>query len=311
MGITAKQREARKARLGGSDMPALFGLDPYRTGLDVYVEKTAELEELEPNPAMEVGTFIETGVLHWATQQLGPLKRNQYRSAEGLPIGSHVDALTMDAAEAPVEAKTAGLLGPLPEGWGEGGTDQIPDHVLVQAQVHILCCSKNGSGPEVCHVPALLGGRGFRMYATARNPKLIEMIGHEALEFWAKHVVPRVPPDLERYGKVGLEVLQRIKRAPGTSVSVNPALVTDWLEAKAAAKEAKEAAEGAYKAVLAALGDAEGGDTPKGVLTYLAQRGAATVDRDALRADGLFDKYCKPGKPYRVLRWKQRKETAE
>jgi predicted phage-related endonuclease len=49
----------RKNYLGGTDLAAICGLNPYRTALDVYLDKTSEDIAYETNSAMHWGTLLE------------------------------------------------------------------------------------------------------------------------------------------------------------------------------------------------------------------------------------------------------------
>jgi len=165
MPITEKQRQRRRNHIGASDMAAIMGLSPWRTPYDVWAEKTGRLvDEADPdNEVMALGTLLETGVLDFAGSVLGPIRRNQFRKHPSLPIGGHLDAIRVGTNE-PVEAKTAGLLGPLREPWGDEGTDHVPDRILIQ--VHTQCLALAPVEVERAYVAALLGGQGLRSRST-------------------------------------------------------------------------------------------------------------------------------------------------
>ena len=179
MPITEAQRALRRKRLGSSDVAALFGMDPYKTAYDVWLDKTGQLEDDDGNAgeAAEAGNLFEGGVLTWAARQLGPLTRNQYRSNPALHLGANIDAI-VDQTRCPVEGKTGGLFGPLRDAWGEPGTDDVPERVIIQCHVHLVCAGDTMTqGPKVCHVPTFLGGRGFGMFHVPTNDDLCAMIG--------------------------------------------------------------------------------------------------------------------------------------
>ena len=181
MPITEAQRALRRKRLGSSDVAALFGMDPYKTAYDVWLDKTGQLEDDDGNgaagEAAEAGNLFEGGVLTWAARQLGPLTRNQYRSNPALHLGANIDAI-VDQTRCPVEGKTGGLFGPLRDAWGEPGTDDVPERVIIQCHVHLVCAGDTMTqGPKVCHVPTFLGGRGFGMFHVPTNDDLCAMIG--------------------------------------------------------------------------------------------------------------------------------------
>lgn len=279
MPITAEQRELRKKHLGSSDIPAMLGLSPYKSAYDLWLEKTGKLIEADnETPAMRAGTRFENGVLDDAEEQLGELRRNVWLCKRGgaAPIASNIDAVVLKTGD-PVEAKTAGLFGPLTEWWGQEGTDQVPDRVIAQCQVHLLVTEA-----EVCHVPTFLGGRGFAMFEIPRNVKIINAIIDAAEHFWQEHVLRNVEPHGSR---ASLEVVKLIKREPQKVTTIEPELVEAWLETRDVASEAQKVADQAKADVLAALGDAEAAMAgPMGAITYYeTKRKGYTVEPTTFR----------------------------
>jgi putative phage-type endonuclease len=278
MPITAHQLEQRRNRLGSSDLAALLGLDPRRNAYDLWLQKTGKLEEPEAETgAMYAGTMFEEGVLKFAEAQLGKITRNQFRTAKdaGFPLGSNIDGLVVSTGE-PVEAKTAGLYGPLSEPWGDFGTDQVPDRVIIQAQVHCIVTLK-----AVCHVPVFLGSKGFGRYTVPKDDAIADAILSEGYRFWNSHVLADLPPTTLT---PNLSVIKRIRREPSKTVEIEQSLVEVWQTCAAAESAAKKEKEAALAAVLAALGDAEAGECPIGVFTYLEQKRAGyTVEPTSFR----------------------------
>jgi len=277
MPIGNAQKVARQKHLGSSDMAALLGLDHRRNAYDLWLEKTGRLEDQNENQAMYAGTMFEDGILNHAENELGKIIRNQYRSAKdkGLPLGANIDALLVNSG-APIEVKTAGLYGPLVEHWGDAGTDEVPDRVIVQAHVHMICTDQ-----ELCHIAAFLGGRGFQMFVVPRDGELSGIIVDRATAFWHNHVESDTPPtDLLPHA----DIIKRVRRQPETIVTLSQQLVDDWQTAKEALKAAKEEADLRQTAILTALGDAEAGQTEKGMFTHMQQtRAEYTVKASTYR----------------------------
>lgn len=282
MPITEKQLEARKKRIGSSDMASILGLSPYQTAYDVWAVKTGRMPNSEGNDATLAGTRFEPGVLDYAEDVLGKLIRNQYRSAKDVPIGANIDALVVSTGE-PVEAKTAGLLAPLQEHWGQPDTDEVPDRVIIQAHVHLLCTEQ-----ELCHIAAFLGGRGFVPFRVHRDETVIEVIKETALKFW-EHVETDTPPD---NSLPTATTIKKMRRTPETVVPVDTALVKHWLELKAAKSDITKEFEAAQITMLAQIGDAEAGECDLGLLTYFEQE---------------RKEYTVAASKYRVARFKEKK----
>lgn len=300
MPITTAQLEKRKERLGSSDMAAILGLDPFRNAYDVWLSKTGKLEDQVGNEAMFAGQMFEDGVLQYAEGELGKLTRNQFRSAKdrGIPLGANIDAMVVSTGM-PVEAKTAGLFGPLRDIWGQTDTDEVPDRVIIQATVHMIC-----SLTDLCHVVAFLGGRGFAKYVVQRDATIVDVVTETAVKFWSDHVLADVPPDSTIPHATAIKA---IRREPESVVAIDQDLVDKWLGAKNDLKMFEDAKDGAERVLLTALGTAEGGQTDAGMLTYLSQS-RTTVDSKALKADkpDIYELYTRTS-TFRVPRFKANK----
>lgn len=263
MVITAEQKTERKKHLGSSDMPAILGCDPYRSAHDVYLEKTGQLKEQKESAAMDIGNMMEVGVLDYAERELGPLDRNVHGICSQLPILQVNTDAVLKSANEPVEGKTANILRPyaVNENWGEEFTDDIPNYTIVQSHVHMICLKS-----EICHVPALIGGRGLCMFTVNINVTMVELILNTAKRFWTENVQKGIPPS---DSMPHLEVIKRIKRVPNKVVDVDPVLVQKWMDAKEAHKAAEAEKEMTQEALLAVLQDAEQGNAKGlGIVTY-------------------------------------------
>jgi len=276
MAITETQRENRRKHIGSSDVAPILGLSQWRSAWDVWAEKTGRLEDRpsEQSDAMLAGTLFEDGVLRWAESRLGPILRNQYRRAEGLPIAVHLDGLTVDGD--PVEAKTSGLFWTLPDGWGEDESDQVPDDVLCQCHAHMLATSS-----LVCHVPTFLGGRGFAYFRVERNDELAATIAEAAVAFWCNVQNDTPPPE----SNPSCETIQRIRRTPGHLLECSPETdmrIRHWTEAREERLSAEKHEALIRTALLGHLGDAEGAHLSDGsVLTYYRSKSRRYFDQKA------------------------------
>ena len=57
--LTPEERLKRKHGIGGSDIGALFNCDPYKTIMDIYLDKTTELLTTRKSLPMEIGSYME------------------------------------------------------------------------------------------------------------------------------------------------------------------------------------------------------------------------------------------------------------
>lgn len=282
MPITEQQRIERRQFIGSSDMAAVMGLDPYKSAMDVWLDKRGLLEDVEPTEAMRDGTCLEAGVIEYAKLILGPLTANVPMRVSGLPLSSNIDAI-VDASGDPVEAKTHGLRGGQMLPWGDTGTGEVPDHVIIQCHVHMMA-----SGRDICHVPALLGGRGLQMFHVERDGRIVDAIAEWSVRFWRHVETGEAPTD----ATASPAVVKAIRRVPDKIATIDPSVVQRWLDAKARASEARAEQEDAMAAVLAAMGDAEA--------AHAGALGAVTYYESSRRG------YTVEPTTYRTLRYKEK-----
>lgn len=264
--LTQEQRETRRKWLGSSDAAAIVGCNPYKTAYDVFLEKTYQTEEIEDNEAILIGNVLEPSILTWGASELGveiELKPKMRSHGNGF-MAFNPDALVRGKPEI-LEAKTAGVLWSYLRDWGDVGTDAVPEQYNIQCQ-HGM--SVMGAEFKVAHVPALMGGVGLRMYRVERDDELIGYLERLEEHFWREHVLKGLPPD----DTIPTEdVIKRIRRVPKKTVAIDSTLVMTWEQAKEAASEAQKKADDAKALLLAALGDAEAGESEAGLVTYLEQ----------------------------------------
>ena len=116
----------RKNYLGGTDLAAIAGLSPYRTALDVYLDKTSDDITCETNAAMRWGNLLEDVVAKAYSEDTGyavEIEPNTIYHPEYKFLGANIDRWVGDK-EYVLECKTAGFI--KAKEWGDLGTDQIP-----------------------------------------------------------------------------------------------------------------------------------------------------------------------------------------
>lgn len=194
----------RLTGLGGSDLGAILQLNPYRTGVDVWAEKTGRAAPSESSLAMRFGSFAEQFVASEYSAQTGqaverytPMLRHPTA-----PIIGHVDRLVIPAGlkrasykgvirtDRLLEAKTASAFQAYKaEEWGPSGTDEVPAAYLVQVATYRIL-----TGCPHADLAVLFGNQELRVYHLERDIELEEMIVARASEWWAAHVIRDTPP---------------------------------------------------------------------------------------------------------------------
>jgi len=183
----------RKKYLGGSDLGAIAGLNPYRTALDVYLDKTSDDISEETNAAMRWGNLLEDVVAKEYAQVTGydiEIEPNTIYHPEYKFLAANIDRWVdrwVNNGTHILECKTAGFT--KAKEWGDLGTDQIPESYLVQVAYYAAICDV----PKV-DIAVLIGGQDFRIYTYERNKELEEKLIKIACNFWHNHIEKRIPP---------------------------------------------------------------------------------------------------------------------
>ena len=278
MSITEFQRKRRKDYIGSSDAAAILGVNPYENAYDIWLQKTGKLEiEKAETPDMSLGRALEKTILDLAEQDLGSIDTAAGLEfiLDSLHIISHPDGIVLKTYE-PVEAKESGIRNPFyaKENWGEANTDQVPDMILIQTQVHILATKKS-----ICHIPTILGGRGYVMFFTPEDKELQQMILNSVGHFWDEHIVKDIPPENVL---PTMDVIKRIRRQPNSTIDIPKELVEERETAQIFLKSAEKDFEIKDMALRTALGTAEAGRFDGGLVTYFLQhRNAEKKIREA------------------------------
>lgn len=297
----------RRHYIGASDVPQILGLSPFGSAYDVWLSKrgistsdeTAAMRWghlHEPNIAMEYQRAHPDVTL----EQVGTLPHPEYPW-----LRATVDRLVHrpDGIVHPLEIKsTSEYLGRM---WGEVGTDDIPDHVLVQAQVQLMVL-----GLSWGHVAVLVGHSDCRLpYLVEADRELQQMIVDACHDFWHTNVDGGVEPEIS-----GPNTERHLKRKHQTHTDVvrdvdgGDAMVLAEYFATKAQREALEAIEQGHRAQLMKLiGDDYGIRSAAGKVIWYGVKGRTSVDTKGLLAhlkvpDDVLQSYTKLGAPSRTFR---------
>jgi putative phage-type endonuclease len=252
----------RRTRLQASEVAAAIGLSPWRTALDVYLDKTAEPDDYrlpdEPTDEMRWGLLYEPVIA-----RAYELATNETLRDPGLVVhprhcwlGATPDRV--NEAGRPVELKK--VRWNRADGWGEPGTDHIPEWYLIQVHIQISALDADAG-----RLAALVGEDDLRRYAIERNERAEKLVIDLAWDFW-RRVERRDPPAPDWSHPATAELLSRLHRPrPGTLAL----LEAEAVEAIAAYHHLGEAIgrlektrKEAKARVISAMGTAETGVAP-------------------------------------------------
>lgn len=183
----------RRKYIGSSDVAAILGISPWRTALDVYLDKTqppAE-EKLDPGRAraMTRGKRMEPYVIDLLAEETGLqiiARGNRYIDPELPFVAAEIDAEAASGEN--IEIKTVSPF--KAKEWGDQQTDEIPLHYTAQV-MHALMVTRR----EVCTLGVLIGADDFRIYRVERDEETIAAIREREIAFWHGNIEAGVPPE--------------------------------------------------------------------------------------------------------------------
>lgn len=182
----------RQQGIGGSDVGPILGVSPYRSIIEVFVEKTSATPPQDvQSESMEWGTRLESIIADTFSEKTGkpyfkPTK--MYVHPVFKYMIANLDGVTVDDNGNPaiLEIKTANEYSK--DEWSNG---HIPDTYYAQVQ-HYMCIT----GLKLAYVVVLIGGHSFKITPIERDTAYINNMIQKEIEFWNNVVAKSLPqPD--------------------------------------------------------------------------------------------------------------------
>lgn len=194
------QQMDRNTYIGSSDIAAILGISPWRTKLDVFLDKTQGRQPVTAakQRIFDRGHRLEPYILDMYSEEAGETliaRNHRYIDSEFPFLAAEVDAETETGKN--VEAKSTHQFAA--KLWGEEMTDAIPVYYNAQSQY-----AMNINRAEVTEFPVLIGIDDFRIYRVERDEEIGGLMKEAAVKFWTDHIVTGIAPepqtvsDLER-----------------------------------------------------------------------------------------------------------------
>lgn len=275
--------EARRIRIGGSDIAAVMGLSPWQSRWQLWHHKRGLEDGQSPSALLEAGHYVEPAAAQWYADHHLPGGLHLRNSGTWVHQDrdwqlANPDRLIVDNPHSerhPVGVLEIKFTPNNPGQWGRDGTDNPPPHYWAQVQWYM---STFGVGwADV----AVLSTWGFRCFHVERDDEWLSYALSEAESFVAMLELGIEPDDshepagrryaIERLRHPGITDEQVTIDDPdalqviGQAVQLNAAV-------KAATSEAKEVCNQAKAILAGAIGDARTAIAPDG--TTLATRRA-------------------------------------
>ena len=281
----------RQTYIGSSDTAAILGISPWKTPLDVYLDKVQPRVEITDPDKLRVlnrGKRMEPYVIDLLAEETGleiVRRGERYVDLEYDFLAAEIDAEAASGEN--IEIKTVSPF--KAKEWGEQQSDEIPVHYAAQA-MHALMIT----GRALCVFGVLIGADDFRIYRIERDDVTIAAIRAKEIAFW-KRVQDRNPPDPSTVS----DVFRLFgTHDSGAAIAANDAIQADVLALKSLKADAKS-----LEALIAMredriklyMGDAAiltMNGTPS--ITWKEQQ-SKRFDQAAFKADhpDLFEKFTK------------------
>ncbi|WP_295584476.1 YqaJ viral recombinase family protein [uncultured Lamprocystis sp.] len=274
--IAASHRE----RIGCSQIAPALGLSQYGTRYQLWQQYTgrAERPDISGYLRVKIGEPMEPVLMPLAAERLGRALRRDRREYlhPDLPLIGHVDyraeRLRGETVRPIVDMKTSLGFGARHR-FGEDGTDEVDDGVLLQMQGYLLL-----TGAQIAYVVALVPGPELKIYTIQADPELHRLIETGIAEFW-QCVQSDTPPDPHSE----VEARQRWARhTAGKIIEADSALYDDVRELhqiKGQLKALEDAEKAIRDRLIPAIGDADAMSYDgRQILTFRANKDSPKTD---------------------------------
>lgn len=305
----------RRSYIGGSDMAAIYGVSPYTTAVELWLEKTGRRRPRRRSKAeqriLDAGKRLEPIIVDMTIEKLRDeghdvelIARNKrYFDAEYPFLSCEIDfELMLDGEHINGDAKT--VRGFAKTQWGDEETDEMPLHYHVQF-MHGLGIT----GKRRCIVSPMMSLDAVGTYWAERDDEVIAAMRAKAVEFWNDCILGDKVPDIMRFDDV--KAIYPIDNGKSIEADEPTAIKVERLRSiKEQIKSWENEAESLQLDIAEFISPHSiltiGGEP---VLTWKAQE-ARRLDQEALEREhpDLFAKF-KTTSYQRVMRFKKRKHS--
>lgn len=209
----SKWLEIRKGGIGSSDAAAAVGLSPYKSQLELWMEKTGRVPSNETPPdqssPMYWGNLLEPYVAAAYMQRTGKKVRRLNAVLQHPTFPYMLANIDREVIGCPgvqiLECKTAGEFGT--RLWKEG----VPEYVQIQVQHQLVV-----TGKEAADVAVLLCGQELEVHRIQRDDEVIGRLLILEAKFW-EYVEKDMPPPADGSESAG-NALRQLYRGNDSTV---------------------------------------------------------------------------------------------
>ena len=294
--------QVRKQGIGGSDAAAAVGLSPYKSQLELWLEKTGRDSTLpKPTPADTTepvywGTLLEPIVAAAYTQQTGNRVRkvNAVLQHPTIPFMlANLDREVIGVSGVQIlECKTAGEFGA--RLWRDG----VPEYVQLQVQHQFAV-----TGKQAADVAVLLCGQQLAVHRIERDDDLIARLIELEARFW-RYVETDTPPPADGSDSAATALQCLYPRDSGQTVDFTEdrslsAAFADLVSVRAEIADRATLEAQLKQRLQQAMGEATKAKFETGEVSWKRSKDSRGLDTDKLLRDqpDLLQRYSitKPG----------------
>lgn len=287
----------RKLGLGGSDMAAVLGLSPWRSPIDVWLDKTSDTVEEKESEPMYWGNVLEEVVAQEFAKRSGFKVRNNnftLQSEQYTYLLANIDREIV-GLDAGLECKTANAFKA-----NEWDGDNVPDAYYIQCQHYMAVTGKSS-----WWIAALIGGNTFVYKEIKRNEEVIKAIIDTGAAFWELVESKTMPaPDDTKQCENALKKLYQKSNGQSVELPANYGnMIIDYLEIKNQLSELETKKRGIENVMKDFLKDNERATYGEHFVSWKSTKPRETFDAKAFKDDypELHKKYIKVGEPSRRM----------
>ena len=176
----------RKNHLTGSDIGAVCGMNPYKSAMQVYLDKISPEIEVVDNESMRLGRDLEDYVARRFMETTGKKVRRSnamYVHDQYSFMMANIDRLVI-GERAGLECKTASPY--QADRWKDS---KIPEWYYLQCQHYMKVLEMDG-----WYLAVLIYGKGFQYTYLPRDEELLDHLIEIEKDFWENHIQAKVMP---------------------------------------------------------------------------------------------------------------------
>ncbi len=291
--------DIRKSGIGGSEVGAICGMNPWASAIDVYMDKLGLKDEKPDNEAMRQGRDLEEYVakrFEEATAKKVRRRNAILQHDEHDFMLANIDRW-VDGENAGLECKTASVYAA--DNWSDG---KIPAHYELQCHHYMAV-----TGASKWYLCCLILNKSLEIREIVRDEEVIAQLIDIESAFWHNNVLAKAmpPPDGSQAATGMIKTIYRDSDPEGvielSGFEEKLKRYDEIIELEDVLGTEKEQIR---QEIMVSMGKLEVAFVNGRKITWKSQAGRKTVDSKALRAQmpDIYLKYLQVGDRVRVFR---------